>query len=597
MTLPDKSPDIRDQQTLAFVADLFSEAKTEKRKMLERWNRYYRAFRNKAWSEYRANWLPSPSASEIFPSYHTLVSWMTDQTPVLRASPRPELRNGHVPPTDAVLQKASDMGDVLRSWWTTAGCNPHLQMALFDMLTYGAGILKTGWNQSLNNGLGDATMTRLDPYNALPDPFASSEADMRYFLEVSRVPLFEINVRFPDRGGYVEPDGGKGEDRRPSDRSGFQVIPMANPGATGVTGAFPGTATANIPPRYGYPGFGGSKDYTKTVLLVECWVRTTETYSIPFIENGEYKGNIDVEKPIWQYTAVANGVVLTPDVTNPFDHNQLPYSRLPYCEIGEWWSIPMTEHVGPAQVALNRLLAAVQTNAELVGNPIFIEDQNAGISRTKIINRPGGRITKNAGAEVRWLDPPAVSSNVTDMASFWIDEIDKITGVSSVRGQNLRRREPGSAVDAVQEAAFVRIRSVLRNMEEALRKAGSQVTSNIVQFYIEPRTIAEVGPRGSDQYLQLDAKHFFLPVPKDPEGQELELVPLDFDIWVESGSTQPLSRTARAAEMDTLFFQGVVDDQAVADAHDVPDSRAVLERTQAKKNAGVLPDQTNPRRR
>lgn len=596
MTLPEKSPDIRDRETLEFVAELFGEAKKEKRKYLDRWNRYYRAFRNRTWSEFRPQWAPSPSASEIFPAYHTLVSWMTDQTPILRASPRPEFKESQ-PAPEIITEKTQDMNALLASWWTNRGCNPQLQMALLDMLIYGTGILKTGWDQSLQQGLGDAFMRRLDPYAALPDPFAASNEDLRYFIECSRVPIFEICSRFPERGHLVQADSGKGEDKRPSERSGFEVVPMANPGATGVTGEFPGSATANIPPRYGYPGFKGSQDYTKTVLLVECWVRTTENYTIPMIDKGEYQGNLDVERPVWQYTAVANGVVLTPDISNPFDHGGLPYIRLPYCEIGEWWSIPMTEHVGPAQVALNRLLAAVQTNAELVGNPIFVEDQNAGISRTKIINRPGGRIVKNAGAEVRWMDPPNVAANVTDMASFWIDEIDKITGAASVRGANLRRREPTGAVEAVQEGAFVRIRSVLRHMEECLRQAGNQTVSNFVQFYIEPRTISEVGPKGSDNYLTFEAKHFNLPVPKGEKEEEIELVPLDFDVWVESGSTQPLSRSARAAEMDTLFFQGVVDEEAVAEAHDIPDRRNTVQRTQEKKAAGMLPSQTNPRKR
>ena len=85
-------------------------------------------------------------------------------------------------------------------------------------------------------------------------------------------------------------------------------------------------------------------------------------------------------------------------------------------------------------------------------------------------------------------------------------------------------------MDAVQEGAFVRIRSVYRNMEEALRKAGAQVTNNIVQFYIEPRTVSEVGPKGSENYLQLGPKHFYLPVPKDEEGKVLSIDDMGMNI-------------------------------------------------------------------
>lgn len=595
MTLPDRTPTQSDGDTLGFVMELFSEARRDKRQYLERWNRYYRAFRNKTYSEFRPAWAPSPSASEIFPSYHTLVSWMTDQTPDIRVSARPEVKDGISSPPEAVIEKAQDMQSLVSSWWVNHGVTKELQMSLFDLLTFGTGVLKTGWDQGYQNGLGDAFLRRADPYNILPDPHAAGIDDSRYFFEVSRVPIFEILSRFPDRGHLVKPDAGKGEDVRPSVKSGFEVIPMGNPAATGVTGAFPGTASANMPARFGYPGSQGYEDYTRTVLLIECWVRTTESYTVPLITAGEYKGNIDYERPVWQYVCIANGVVLTPDVSNPFNHGQLPYLRIPYVETGEWWSVPLTEHVGPAQVALNRLLAAIQTSAELVGNPIWMETEDAGISRTKIINRPGSRIVRNAGSDAGWVNPPAVSSNVADMASFWIDEIDKITGVAAVRGQNLRRREPTGAVEAVQEAAFVRVRAVLRNVEEGLRLAANQTVSNIAQFYLEPRTVAMVGPKGSNNdYLILDPKHFYLPMSSE-EG--LENVPVNFDAWIEAGSTQPLSRAARAAEIDSLYFMGVVDDEAVADAHDLPDRQNVLQRAQEKKVSGQMPQATNPRKR
>lgn len=600
MTLPATKPYENDQDTIGFVNELFGEARREKRKYLDRWNRYYRAFRNRSWSEYRATWLPSPSSSEIFPSYHTIVAWMTDQRPVLFASPAPSLKDLPVPPDDkfrqVVKQKAEDMQHVLASWWVTRTVAPQIEKSLFDTLMFGAGILKTGWDQSYEDGRGDAFCRRVDPYTILPDPNASCIEDARYILEVRRVPLFEIRSRFPERGHLVRGDnaGESRADTRPNMRGNFEVIPMANPAATGVTGVFPGTPTSGIPARYGYPGFEGADDYTKTVLLVECWVRTTESYDAPYIEGGEYMGNLSYERPVWQYTAVANNVVLTPDVTNPFSHGQCPYVRVPLCEVGEFWSIPMSEHLGPAQTAMNRLLAALQSNAELAGNPIFLEDSNAQVSRTKIVARPGGRLVKSPGSEVKWLEPPNMPANTKELVQFWSDRIDRMSGIQAVAA-SLRRKQAAQTVDAVQEASFVRIRAILRNMEESVRIASNQVASNMAQFYIEPRCVSLIGPVGSaEDFLMLGHRHFSIPTPT-PEGTT-DYHPVDFDISVQAGSSLPISRQARAAEADALFRLGAIDDEALLESHDWPDRKQVIARTQQKKTAGMMPQSGhNPR--
>lgn len=596
MSLPALAPDIKDTDTLGFVEELFNDARRKKKDQIEKWNRFYRAFRNRSYSEFRQSWLPSPSSSDIFAGYTTMAAWMTDQRPVMLVSPSPNLKGMLPEEIDPELMKLKslEMQEVLASWWINRGEGAQIEMALYDTLLYGCGILKTGWDQSLDRGLGDAFLRRVDPYRCLNDPAASSIDDSRYFIEVSEVPLIELYSRFPERGHLVKAGNTPSSDLVRPRESGWNVVPMANPAATGVAGEFPGTASANMPARYGWPGPMGSEDYTKTVTLIECWVKSTEEYSVPFIEGGEWKGDLKLDKPIWQYVAVAGGVVLTPDISNPFEHGQLPYIRLPYMRIGEFWEVSLTEHILPAQIALNRLAAAVQLNAELVGNPILLEDENAGISRTKIVNRPGARLKKNAGSEVQWLNPPAISGEIYNMIEYWKQTIRETIGVSAVMSNTMRRRESEGAVDAVQEASFVRVRAVLRNMEESLRIAGGQVASNISEYYIEGRTISKVGGGESDTFLTLQPRHFQITTAKP--GGKVESTNLDFDVTIAAGSTLPVSRQAQAAEADALFFMGAVDDEFVLERHGVSQRDKILQRVNEKKVAGQMPQAQNPRR-
>lgn len=601
MALPELAPSSTDRPTVGFVREIFSEARREKRKYLDRWGRYYRMLRNKMWSESRVAWLPAPQSSEIMPTIATLVAWMTDQRPHTSFSPAPDLDQfSDEPVQELVTKRAQDMEQIYDSWWVTSGMRQVTSLVLWDTLTYGCGIFGPSWNPALAEGQGDAVCRRVDPYRLLPDPQASSFEDCRYVIEAGRVPLYEIRRRFPERGHLVEPDQESDRDyERPRDRGRFQYRPSANLKQTGVTGEFPGTDTPGIPSQFAPPRDRGPEEYTGSAFLIEAWIRDTEEITVPVIEEGERIEDVEIQRPYWQYVAVADNIVLTPETDNPFDHGELPYVRCPMIDIGEFWGLPLIEHLGPAQVALNRLLAATQINAELVGNPILLEDETSGISRTKIINRPGGRLTKNRGSDIHWLDPPQMPPAVNQLISFWRDTIDRISGISAVaRGASLRRREPAQAVDAVQEASFVRVRAVIRNYEEALRQVGDQIASNVVQFYAEPRAVPIVGPRGTDEFMQLGTKHFYYPEP-DPEKGKITDIPLKFRSWIEAGSSLPISRQARAAEADALFFAGLLPPRAVLEAHDWPDSEKTLkeltEYQQQMSEMGVEQGQ-NPRR-
>jgi hypothetical protein len=487
---------------------------------------------------------------------------MTDQKPEFQVLPHPDLAalGTKTPQIPELLQsRAHDMVDVLNYWWLDQKVTFEIQAAMWDALTFGCGLLRTGWDESLFGGAGEATLRRVDPFSVLPDPQAGSLDDARYILEVRRVPFWEIKQRFPERADYVVLDQGRDEDAPQREKRGmFERLPLANLGATGVTGEFPGTNTPGIPPLFGPPG-SSSEDFTKTVLLKEAWVRSIRRVEIPVIENAKVR-TVTADLPQWDYVATASGVVLTPDTSNPFNHGMCPYVRIPMVEQGEFWSIPLTEHLMPVQIAMNRLLAAAHINAELVGNPIMLEGKNTGLTRTKIVNRPGGRLTVNDQSfdKIKWLEPPNMPQFVHQLIQWYRDTVDRISGISSLRGGQLRKNTPGEAVDAVQEASFVRIRAVMRNMEDGLGEALEQVVSNIVQFYVEPRTIPLLEPDGKKTFKMMGPRYFYYPKANKAGEFKGDDEPMRFTTTVEAGSSQPTSRHAKAAEGDNLAAMGVI---------------------------------------
>lgn len=186
---------------------------------------------------------------------------------------------------------------------------------------------------------------------------------------------------------------------------------------------------------------------------------------------------------------------------------------------------------------------------------------------------------------------------VMDLINWHQSAIDRATGLSAIaRGASMSRRETSGTTDATQEAAFVRIKNILQNFEEAFRQVAYQAGTMYSENVIEPRVIPLVGPQGdNDSYMALGPRHFQQPVVL-PNGK-VEDVPLFFQAWVEAGSSLPMSRQSRAAEAMSLYFAGLVDDEAVLEATDMPNKSDILKRVAAKKASGQMGESTNPRSR
>jgi hypothetical protein len=222
----------------------------------------------------------------------------------------------------------------------------------------------------------------------------------------------------------------------------------------------------------------------------------------------------------------------------------------------------------------------MEHNIWLAGNPVLLEDSRSGLQRTRITNKPGQRLTVNAGTRVEWMNPPQIQPAMAmQLVNFYVGEIERISGLSAiVRGATPTGRNAQGVLDAVQEAAFVRTRLALRNLEYTLKGAGSKAAALIAEFYDVPRVIALAGPTGQATVTSLNGKHFYVPT---AEG----IIPLRFQLQVQAGSSITTSRAARQAQADQLFAMGAIDEEAVLSAHDFPNWPMIVDRVREMKAA------------
>jgi hypothetical protein len=549
---------------------LFGRARQVKRHRLAGWNRNYRLLHNRYYGDLRQSWLPSPQASEVYPIIHALVGWMTDQRQILDLNPSADPGS----PYAQLLQKiCNDLKTVLQSLWMAKDFDKPLEQVLWDAMVFGTGFFKSVWDPAEDDGMGNAVMCRVDPWAMYIDPNATDFDDAEFIIEARRVSRDELERRFP---GTWDVDG---NDERLDTREelyGNTREPMANPGSM---------VSGGSNPSYGRPGQAREHaSHEGGVTLFECWIKENETEED---QEGE-----TYTQAVWRLVVFTGETVLIDvPVTDLWDHGQPPYTRYVLQELGEFWGMSLVEHLAQPQDSVNRLLTSLQANAELIGNPNWVEDSRANIGRTKIVNRPGQRLTKNAGSEVGWIDPPKMPDMVFQMVEFWIKEMERISGLSAVtRGATPTHRAAQGVLDQVQEAAFVRVRAALRNLERALRGVGQLLAALVVENYTAPRIVAVNGPSGEQTSLALRGKHFYMP---GPEGE----TPLKYELWVEVGGKQPTSRMARAAEADTAMALGAIDRKAWLEAHNWPNWQEVEARMTQREQLGLMAGPPGARQR
>ena len=566
--------------------ELYAQAREVKASRHAEWVRNYRLTFNRAGG---SSTRPGSGVkdSEIYPIIRNRIAWMTDQKVDFAVYPAVDPQSSYA---NFEQKIGHHMELLLTSAWQCQGWSREQTLVLWDSAICGAGILKACWDSGLAGGLGDVTMKRIDPWMIYPDPNATSERDLSYLFEVRRMTYDEIERRFPETSrDLIEEAAFSGDSgaipRRPTANSNMadrMVVPGNIPGNEGTPWGRPGQGTQ--------PADDVLMD---GVNVYECWIRenivSERETTDPLM--GETETVVSDEWRVVVYTG--RHVLLDTTAGELWQHNHHPYSRYVDDETGEFWPVPIVTYLAPCQIAIDRLLQAMQSNAELTGNPIFMDVANSGLGRTQIINRAGLKLTMDSavantqGAKPSWLPPPQMSGDVMGLINLWRQVMENISGLSqSQKGQLSTGRQAAQTMQSAQEAGFVSIRASQRNMEISLTRTGTLLCHLIAQNYTTPRVVAIVGDKGAETSLLLASRHFYSPS-RDLKTGKYDLAPLTFSLNVSAGSDRPTSRQARIAEADALFAMHAVDRQFVLQAHQVTDWEDVLKRIEDKEAAAA----------
>lgn len=566
---PPPSDEVRQTQLAHTVRELFYRARDAKRPLIAQWKKNYRVLNNRTWMPRAEPWMPAPEISNIWPIVASMVAWMTDQRPTTETTPV-------IPPfseaADFYDKIAEHMNAALRSSFVANTLDAEIERMLWDVCTYRIGYLKSVWEPWLADGYGDAAFRRVDPFTVYPDPLARSLDQANYIIEAKIMTVEDLNRAFPGAAKRVAYSGAT-ED---VDESPHVLDNTTNP-------LQPRTNLAAISPAT-YSRFAPSRRQSNVyvtedpvVVVLEAWIRTSEVITHkddPKVMEGTARV---VDR--WKCVVVCNDTVLMEEYADDiYGFPTHPYDKMVLFDTGEWYGPCLVEFLTSPQESINRMLASIEQNVMLVGNPIFFEGRRANSVMKS--NRPGQRVKGVSKEDVGWVTPEAFHPDAINLVQYYESKIEAISGLSAiVRGFSPEGRNSSDVLSSVQDSAFVRVRATLRNLERCLRGATGKCASNIAEFYTEPRMIAIAGPGSEKTRLALKSRHFY----DRAEAGEEDSTPMRFTVLADAGSEHPTSRAARQAQSERLFALGALDEIEVLKANQWPNWQNVANRVMEQK--------------
>lgn len=551
------------------VLGRYFEAKKFRATFDKDWERWYRYYSGHQWHGHRPAWRSTPVVNFCFSTIETILPIMTDAAPQINVVA--------AKPDSADLAEVH--GQIVKKIWVDQDMDLKLPETLKNTLKYGTGFLKVWWDPNASDGLGDVSISVVDPRHVFPSPGAKDIQDAEYLIFAANIPLASIERKFPQFKGRI-PGGIWDEDLQLNKH----ITNQRQDSVMDLVGPVPSTDGTTVSSPKDFPsGKDGTMDRKQLVTFIEMWHKDED-------------GNTMV-------TIMANGVLLR-DGVSPFEHNRYPFVRfIDYTIPGMFWGMGEIQQLEKLQDNINQRRAQITDILRLTANPPFIADANSGINPKAMTNRPATIIFKNPGTDVNWLQPPQMPAALFSLQEMDKRDFDAISGVFDVtQGRRPTGIEAASAIAELQEAAQTRIRHKVREMEAGLRQLGRLVVSLVQQFYEEPRAIRIVGAQpGKPQFLEVNQPTI------DDEGNEVKEFDLsigEFDVEIGVGSTLPVNKTRRAEQMIELYQLQVVDRQAVLENVGLPaeEVNRIISRMEAQEQAqlgsadgasGVSPDQAD----
>lgn len=387
-------------------------------------------------------------------------------------------------------------------------------------LKHGTAAYGVFWDTTLENGLGDIAIRRIDLLNLFWQPGITDIQDSKNLFIVSLVDREALEMQFPtlragnviDIADYVYDDAVDTTDKAV------------------VVDWYYKSRAANGTTVLHFCKFCGD-----TILYAS--ENDPKTRERGFYAHGMYPVVMDV---------------LYPEEGTPYGFGIIDIGRDP-------------------QMYIDRLDAAVLDMIFDASNVRYFAKRGAGINvddfldKKKKVVEVEGDISEE---RLQQIPPPQIPSGILDIKQMKIDELKETTSNRDVsQGGTAGGVTSGAAIATLQEAGNKTSRDAIASSHRAYEKIVCLVIELIREFYSEARSFRITGPNGMGYEFVSYSNHGIVdqPMGKDTEGYENFRRPV-FDIQVKAEKQNPFSTMTQNETAVNLYQLGFFNPQMAGQA-------------------------------
>tara|TARA_R110000751_G_scaffold303760_1_gene418689 strand:+ start:3224 stop:5206 length:1983 start_codon:yes stop_codon:yes gene_type:complete len=502
------------------------------------------------------------------------------------------------------LEQLESVSDILNDVWDNVkqenNLNDLQQKIMRDGLVYGIGITKTSWDPESDNGLGNVSLTRIDPNNFFADPSATTIENSNYIFTREVVSQFDLIKKYKDNPKVIKfidelSSNPKNQLEQGTDTETNILQSYKNDEKTGQAYLSEGSITPPSP--------------STNITIWECYIKDTtifEPIESDQSDTSEVKATNKFRYPNGRSICYANDRILSDTVIDfPFGFPFSIYTpnnsnRL----VGNNDVTPLIstqDRLTTAYFKLNELISKYKSF--LLASPDSINP--ADLAKNFDI------VTMKRGAS----QPPILINNklTADISLMrqHIDDLKKdalsIARINEVllSGERPVGTNSGAMLAQLIESPMASIRELQKNFKEFLVNMSNKAITLIQLYYTQPRILRLSGQRFA--VMHEDSQN--IEVVDQSKPNESVLIPqmllndlslTQYECEVMAGSSLPQSPQAIANITMELSKQGVFGDPnsisvktIILKSLDYPNWRSIIDRIK-KEQENIMTEPPPP---
>ncbi len=365
-------------------------------------------------------------------------------------------------------------------------------------LKQGSGIYGVFWDNSLENGLGDISIKKIDLLRFYCEPYIDSIQDSRYIFVLSLCPIEEAKRKYPDADI-------KNQNQSMSLKSYF-----------------------------------GTEDTRGKVVLVDCYEKC---------KNNNGKTVIHLTKLIGEKAVYSSKTDEALCNSGIYSHGRYPFvvdSMIPI--EGSPFGMGMIDVGKNAQAQIDKLEYLIEKNALISSRQRFLVKRDGGIDAAKLSDLSVDFIECDRNVDdsiVRPLQANPPSQTVISCRENKISELKEIIGNRDFsQGDTNKGVTAYAAISALQQAGSKLTRDSIDSSYRAFADVIYMVIELVSQFYSEERSFRITGENGDVSYLKVGGE------------KSTELSAAVFDIEVVAQKKSPFDAVAHNELVLELYRNG-----------------------------------------